>query len=156
MMATIKTSIESDTDQCTKLHTKMTYFQDNIKSLEDQSEAMSFIMYTKCIELATEAGTFLKDVKTHDEVKMTYTPDTTIEQTLTTLSGLGKFKCLSKFAHSPRKEDNEAVEIDYGTFYDIFDETEKNLNVNRLKSYKDYGARYCQMLAICETAEGNL
>ena len=63
LMAAIKTLIESDTDQCTKLHTKMHCFQDKIKSLEDQFGAMSYIMYTKSLELASKIDTLLTDVK---------------------------------------------------------------------------------------------
>ncbi|XP_052249042.1 uncharacterized protein LOC127856888 [Dreissena polymorpha] len=90
LLATMRTSIQTDIEVCLKSITNITCLKQDLQTRKEKSEALSFIKYIKCIDQPHEVESVLPEMKSKDERTLTINPDTTIQQTLSTLSGLGQ------------------------------------------------------------------
>ncbi|KAH3707891.1 hypothetical protein DPMN_067310 [Dreissena polymorpha] len=90
LLATMKKSIQTDIDNCTESIKHMTCVQEDWLRRKDKSEAVNFIMYRKCLDQSLRTKTLLQAKTTQNERTLTFNPDTTIQQTLSTLMGLGQ------------------------------------------------------------------
>ncbi|KAH3718309.1 hypothetical protein DPMN_061112 [Dreissena polymorpha] len=85
-----RTSVRNDIKNCTKSIKNIACFKDDWLRTKDKSEALSFIMYKKCRDHSLKVEAFLQEMRTQDERFLTFNPDTTIQQTLSALTGLGR------------------------------------------------------------------
>ncbi|XP_052274046.1 E3 ubiquitin-protein ligase TRIM33-like [Dreissena polymorpha] len=90
LLATMKTSIQTDIENCTRSIENITCLKDDWLRRKDKSEVLTFIKYRKCCDQSLKTEAFLKAMTTKNEMTITFNPDTTIQQTLSTLSGLGQ------------------------------------------------------------------
>ncbi|XP_052259601.1 RING finger domain and kelch repeat-containing protein DDB_G0271372-like [Dreissena polymorpha] len=89
-LVTIRTSIQTDIENCTKSIKNITCLHEDLLKTKDKSEALSFIKYKKCIDQSLKVESVLQDMTTKTEMTLTFKPDKAIQQTLSTLSGLGQ------------------------------------------------------------------
>ncbi|KAH3720587.1 hypothetical protein DPMN_063487 [Dreissena polymorpha] len=82
----MRTSIQTDIENCTKSITNITCHHEDFLKIKDKSEALSFIKYRKCIDQSLKVESVLQEMTTKTEMTLTFRPDTTIQQTLSTLS----------------------------------------------------------------------
>ncbi|XP_052251792.1 uncharacterized protein LOC127858625 isoform X2 [Dreissena polymorpha] len=98
LLATMKMSIETDIEKCTESIKHMTCVQEDWLRIKDKSEAVNFIMYTKCLDQSLKTKTVLQEMTTTNERTFTFNPNTTIQQTLSMLTGLGQI--VNKMKHT--------------------------------------------------------
>ncbi|KAH3718306.1 hypothetical protein DPMN_061109 [Dreissena polymorpha] len=85
-----RTSVRNDIKNCTKSIKNIACLKDDWLRTKDKSEALSFIMYKKCRDHSLKVEAVLQEMRTQDERTLTFNPDTTIQQTLSALTGLGR------------------------------------------------------------------
>ncbi|KAH3720503.1 hypothetical protein DPMN_063402 [Dreissena polymorpha] len=85
-----RTYVQNDVKNCTKSIKNIACLKDDWLRTKDKSEALSFIMYTKCHDHSLKVEAVLQEMRTQDERTLTFNPDTTIQQTLSALTGLGR------------------------------------------------------------------
>ncbi|KAH3720305.1 hypothetical protein DPMN_063201 [Dreissena polymorpha] len=86
----MRTSIQTDIENCTQSIKNITCLHEDLLKIKDKSEALSFIKYRKCLDQSLKLESVLQEITTKTEMTLTFKPDTTIQQTLSTLSGLGQ------------------------------------------------------------------
>ncbi|KAH3867698.1 hypothetical protein DPMN_030831 [Dreissena polymorpha] len=89
-LVTMRTSIQTDIENCTQSIKNITCLHEDLLKIKDKSEALSFIKYRKCLDQSLKLESVLQEMTTKTEMTLTFKPDTTIQQTLSTLSGLGQ------------------------------------------------------------------
>ncbi|XP_052249003.1 uncharacterized protein LOC127856869 isoform X2 [Dreissena polymorpha] len=90
LLATMRTSIQTDIEICSKSITNITCLEQDLQTIKDKSEALSFIKYRKCLDQSHNVEAVLQEMTYKNERTLTFNPATTIQQTLSTLSGLGQ------------------------------------------------------------------
>ncbi|XP_052269860.1 E3 ubiquitin/ISG15 ligase TRIM25-like isoform X2 [Dreissena polymorpha] len=103
LLVTMRKSIQTDIEDCTKSITNITCHHEDFLKIKDKSEALSFIKYRKCIDQSLEVESALQEMATETEMRITFRPDTTIQQTLSTLSGLGQILRTVKQSHPAKR-----------------------------------------------------
>ncbi|KAH3749733.1 hypothetical protein DPMN_184243 [Dreissena polymorpha] len=93
LLARLRASIQTDTENCTISIQKMTRVQDDWLNAKDKSEAVNLIMYRKCLDQSLKTKEVLKGMTVKNDMILTFNPDTTIQKTLSSLSGLGQILC---------------------------------------------------------------
>ncbi|KAH3768200.1 hypothetical protein DPMN_169412 [Dreissena polymorpha] len=90
-MTTLKASLKTDLDNCSKLKNELKHLSDAIHDIVDKGKAeLSFIASKKCLEKNRQSETYLKVNSVQTERLVTFQADIDIEQFVSTLSGLGK------------------------------------------------------------------
>ena len=89
-LVTMRTSIQTDIETCTESIKIITCLHEDLLKIKDKSEALSFIKYRKCLDQSLKLKPVLQEMTTKTEMTLTFRPDTTIQQTLSNLSGLGQ------------------------------------------------------------------
>ncbi|XP_052281965.1 uncharacterized protein LOC127879246 [Dreissena polymorpha] len=102
LMASMRTSIQTDIENCTMSIENMTRLKEHVFGRKDKSEAVRFIKSRKCRDQSLKIEAFLKDMITKNEMALTFNLDTSILEFLSTLSGLGQI--LSKGKQSQTAE----------------------------------------------------
>ncbi|XP_052247306.1 E3 ubiquitin-protein ligase TRIM56-like isoform X1 [Dreissena polymorpha] len=102
-LVTMRTSIRTDIENCTKSITNITYHHDDFLKIKDKSEALSFIKYRKCIDQSLKVESVLQEMTTKTDMTLTFKPDKTIQQTLSTLSGLGQILRTVEQSHPAKR-----------------------------------------------------
>ncbi|XP_052222321.1 uncharacterized protein LOC127838542 [Dreissena polymorpha] len=90
LRASMRTSIQSDIENCTKSIKSITSLKEDWLKREYKSEAMSFINYRKCLDQSLKVETALTVMATNNERGLKFNSDTIIKHTMSTLSGLGQ------------------------------------------------------------------
>ncbi|XP_052249001.1 uncharacterized protein LOC127856868 isoform X2 [Dreissena polymorpha] len=90
LLATMRTSIQTDIEICSKSITNIICLKQDLQTRKDKSEALSFIKYIKCHNQSNKVEAVLPEMTYKNERTLTFNPATTIQQTLSTLSGLGQ------------------------------------------------------------------
>ncbi|KAH3720336.1 hypothetical protein DPMN_063233 [Dreissena polymorpha] len=90
LLATMRASIQTDIKNCTESIKNITCLHEDLLKIKDKSEALSFIKYRKCLDQSLKVESVLKEMTTKTEMTITFKPDKAIQQTLSTLSGLGE------------------------------------------------------------------
>ncbi|KAH3820544.1 hypothetical protein DPMN_122288 [Dreissena polymorpha] len=86
----MRTSLQTDIENCTKSVKNITCLKEDMLRGKDKSDALSFVKFTKCLDQSFKVEAALQEMKTKNERTLIFNPDTTIQQTLSTLSGLGQ------------------------------------------------------------------
>ncbi|KAH3824504.1 hypothetical protein DPMN_126341 [Dreissena polymorpha] len=90
-MTTLKASLKTDLDNCSKLKNELKHLSDAIHDIVDKSKAeLSFIASKKCLEKIRQSETYLKENSVQAERLVTFQADTHIKQFVPTLSALGR------------------------------------------------------------------
>ncbi|KAH3820542.1 RING finger domain and kelch repeat-containing protein DDB_G0271372-like [Dreissena polymorpha] len=89
-LATMRTSIKNDIEICTRSIKNITFLKEDSQKRKDKNEEPSFIKYRKCIDQSLKVESVLQEMTIKNERTLMFYPDTTIQQTLSTLSGLGQ------------------------------------------------------------------
>ncbi|KAH3718336.1 hypothetical protein DPMN_061139 [Dreissena polymorpha] len=86
----MRTSIKTDIETCTESIKIITCLHEDLLKTKDKSEALNFIKYRKCLDQSLKVESVLQDMTTKTDMTLTFKPDKAIQQTLSTLSGLGQ------------------------------------------------------------------
>ncbi|XP_052230959.1 uncharacterized protein LOC127844604 isoform X3 [Dreissena polymorpha] len=90
-MTSLKASLKTDLDNCSKLKNELKQLSDAIHDIVDKGKAdLSFIASKKCLEKSMQSETYLKDNAVQAERLLTFQADIDIEQFVSKLSGLGR------------------------------------------------------------------
>ncbi|KAH3776091.1 hypothetical protein DPMN_177504 [Dreissena polymorpha] len=90
-MTTLKASLKTDLDNCSKLKNELKHLSDAIHDIVDKGKAeLSFIASMKCLEKIRQSETYLKENAVQAKRLVTFQADIHIEQFVSTLSGLGR------------------------------------------------------------------
>ncbi|XP_052251536.1 uncharacterized protein LOC127858423 [Dreissena polymorpha] len=90
LLANMKMSIQTDIENCTDSIKHMTCVREDWLRRKNKSEAVNFTMYRKCLDQSLKTKAVLQAMNTKNERTLTFNPATTIQQTLSSLSGLGQ------------------------------------------------------------------
>ncbi|KAH3776086.1 hypothetical protein DPMN_177499 [Dreissena polymorpha] len=91
MMANLKASLKTDSDNCSKLKNELKQLSDAIHDIVDKGKAeLAFIASKKCLEKIRQSETYLKVNAVQAERLVTFQADIDIEQLVSKLSGLGR------------------------------------------------------------------
>ncbi|KAH3848924.1 hypothetical protein DPMN_091309 [Dreissena polymorpha] len=142
LLATMRTSIQTDIENCTKSTINIICVKEDWLRIKDKSEALSFIEYRKCRDQSLRMQEDLEAMTTKNEMTLTFNPDTTIKQTLSTLSGLGQI--LSNLHHSSHVKQPSVTR-----------DPNQVITVTSSEKYK-VKEDYWTITGICETASGEL
>ncbi|KAH3824495.1 uncharacterized protein LOC127832611 [Dreissena polymorpha] len=90
-MTTLKASLKTDLDNCSKLKNELKHLSDAIHDIVDKSKAeLSFIASWKCQEKIRQSESYLSENAVQAERLLTFQADIDIEQFIAKLSGLGR------------------------------------------------------------------
>ncbi|XP_052235683.1 uncharacterized protein LOC127847672 isoform X1 [Dreissena polymorpha] len=90
-MTTLKASVNTNVDNCSKLQNELTRLRDTIHDIVDKGKAeLSFIASKKCLEKINQSETYLKENLVQVESSLTFHVDSDFQQHLSKLSGLGR------------------------------------------------------------------
>ncbi|KAH3720670.1 hypothetical protein DPMN_063573 [Dreissena polymorpha] len=90
LLATMRTSIQTDIENCMECINNITCLKEGWLRSEEKSQALSLFKYSKCLDQSFNVDAVLQEITIKIEKTLTFNPDTTIQQTLPTLTGLGK------------------------------------------------------------------
>ncbi|XP_052213712.1 uncharacterized protein LOC127832341 [Dreissena polymorpha] len=96
LLATMRTSIQTNIDNCNESINTMTCVQKDWLSMMHEvidpriDPSFSEKTYKKCLHYSTDTENVLQEMKVKNEVTFTFNPSTLILETLSTLSGLGQ------------------------------------------------------------------
>ncbi|KAH3816329.1 uncharacterized protein LOC127832272 [Dreissena polymorpha] len=88
--ATLKSSIQTDITHCNESVQTMNSLIQNLKKITDKSEILHLRTYSKCLDHSIKAESFFKENSAKKDIQITFQLDTTIDQILSTMPGLGK------------------------------------------------------------------
>ncbi|KAH3768151.1 hypothetical protein DPMN_169363 [Dreissena polymorpha] len=90
-MTTLKASLKTDMDNCSKLKNELKQLSDAIHDIVDKGKSeLIFIASKKCLEKIRQSETYLRENSVQLERLLTFQADIDIEQFFSTLSCLGK------------------------------------------------------------------
>ncbi|KAH3718053.1 hypothetical protein DPMN_060851 [Dreissena polymorpha] len=96
-LASLKASVKTDADNCSKLKNELKQLNDAIHDIVDKSNAeLTFIASKKCMEKIKLSETYLKQNSFQVESSLTFQADRDFQQYLSKLSGLGKIVLSTK------------------------------------------------------------
>ncbi|KAH3707973.1 hypothetical protein DPMN_067411 [Dreissena polymorpha] len=180
LLANMKTSIETDINNCTKSIKNIKCVQEDWLTTKDKSEAVDLMTYRKCIVQSLKTKAVLRKMTTNtgNEKTLTFIADTTIQQTLSTLSGLGQIVNKVKQSQDAKNTTKNtatvqgklkscntvSVQLDQTsdlTKPTIIYDPNQVIRVTSSKRYSvriknDSVIRYFYIYGICETATGEL
>ncbi|KAH3873556.1 hypothetical protein DPMN_036794 [Dreissena polymorpha] len=90
LLETTRKSIQTDIENCTESIKNITCLKEDWMRIKEKNESLKFIKYRKCLVHSIKVEAVLQEITTQDEMKLIFKPDTTIQQNLSTLSGLGQ------------------------------------------------------------------
>ncbi|XP_052245727.1 uncharacterized protein LOC127854708 [Dreissena polymorpha] len=90
LLATMRTSIQTDIENCMECINNITCLKEGWLRSEEKSQALSLFKYSKCLDQSFKVDAVLQEMTIKIEKTLTFNPDTTIQQTQPTLTGLGK------------------------------------------------------------------
>ncbi|KAH3873579.1 hypothetical protein DPMN_036817 [Dreissena polymorpha] len=90
LLETTKKSIQTDIENCTESIKNITCLKEDWMRIKEKNESLKFIKYRKCLVHSIKVEAVLQEITTQNEMKLIFKPDTTIQQNLSTLSGLGQ------------------------------------------------------------------
>ncbi|KAH3801081.1 hypothetical protein DPMN_154726 [Dreissena polymorpha] len=97
LLANVRTSIQTDIENCNQSIKSITCVKEDWLRRKEKSKSLKFIKYRKCCDQSLKTKAFLRAMTTKNEMTLSFNPDTTIKQTLSTLSVLGQI--LSNLYH---------------------------------------------------------
>ncbi|KAH3749898.1 uncharacterized protein LOC127847746 [Dreissena polymorpha] len=90
-MTSLKASIKTNVDNCSKLQNELKRLSDTIHDIVDKGKAeLSFIASKKCVEKINQSETYLTDNLVQVERSLTFQADSEVQQQLSKLLGLGR------------------------------------------------------------------
>ncbi|KAH3750010.1 hypothetical protein DPMN_184526 [Dreissena polymorpha] len=90
-MTSLKASIKTNVDNCSKLKNELKRLSDTIHDIVDKGKAeLSFIASTKCLKKINQSETYLTENLVQEESSLTFQADSEVQQQLSKLSGLGR------------------------------------------------------------------
>ncbi|XP_052247478.1 uncharacterized protein LOC127855727 [Dreissena polymorpha] len=96
-LASLKASVKTDADNCSKLKNELKQLNDAIQDIVDKGKAeLTFIASKKCMEKIKQSETYLKQNSFQVESSLTFQADRDFQQYLSKLSGLGKIVLSTK------------------------------------------------------------
>ncbi|KAH3717361.1 hypothetical protein DPMN_060147 [Dreissena polymorpha] len=96
-LASLKASVKTDADNCSKLKNELKQLNDAIQDIVDKGKAeLTFIASKKCMEKIKQSETYLKQNSFQVESSLTIQADRDFQQYLSKLSGLGKIVLSTK------------------------------------------------------------
>ncbi|KAH3717135.1 hypothetical protein DPMN_059914 [Dreissena polymorpha] len=96
-LASLKASVKTDADNCSKLKNELKQLNDAIQDSVDKGKAeLTFIASKKCMEKIEQSETYLKQNSFQVESSLTFQADRDFQQYLSKLSGLGKIVLSTK------------------------------------------------------------
>ncbi|KAH3720643.1 hypothetical protein DPMN_063545 [Dreissena polymorpha] len=90
LLENTRTSIQTDIENCTESIKNITCLKEDWMRIKEKSESLNFIKYSKCLVHSIKVEAVLQEMTKMNEMKLIFRPDTTIQQNLSTLSGLGE------------------------------------------------------------------
>ncbi|KAH3689955.1 hypothetical protein DPMN_191339 [Dreissena polymorpha] len=102
-LVTMRTSIQTDIENCTQSIKNITCLHEDLMKTKDKGEALSFIKYRKCIDQSLMVESVLLDMTTKTEMTLTFKPAEVVQQTLSTLSGLGQILRTVEQSHPAKR-----------------------------------------------------
>ncbi|XP_052235695.1 uncharacterized protein LOC127847674 isoform X5 [Dreissena polymorpha] len=90
-MTSLKASVNTNVDNCSKLQNELTRLRDTIHDIVDKGKAeLSFIASKKCLQKINQSETYLIENLVQVESSLTFQVDSDFQQHLSNLSGLGR------------------------------------------------------------------
>ncbi|KAH3720666.1 hypothetical protein DPMN_063569 [Dreissena polymorpha] len=89
LLATMRTAIQTDIENCIASIKQFTCVKEDWLRREEKNQTLTLIKYIKCLDHSLKVEAALQDMTKISERELTFHPDTTIQQTLSALSGLG-------------------------------------------------------------------
>ncbi|KAH3720625.1 hypothetical protein DPMN_063527 [Dreissena polymorpha] len=90
LLENTRTSIQTDIENCTESIKNITCLKEDWMRIKEKSESLNCIKYSKCLVNSIKVEAVLQEMTKMNEMKLIFRPDTTIQQNLSFLSGLGE------------------------------------------------------------------
>ncbi|KAH3778186.1 hypothetical protein DPMN_179639 [Dreissena polymorpha] len=141
-LASLKESVKTDADNCSKLKNELKQLNDAIQDIVDKGKAeLTFIASKKCMEKIKQSETYLKQNSFQVESSLTFQADRDFQQYLSKLSGLGKIVLSTK---------GTLVLVDPDQALTVQGKSEYNVRL-QIDSYKN-----CTIETICVLSEDQI
>ncbi|XP_052247776.1 uncharacterized protein LOC127855903 isoform X2 [Dreissena polymorpha] len=139
-LASLKASVKTDADNCSKLKNELKQLNDAIHDIVDKGKAeLTFIASKKCMEKIEQSETYLMQNSFQVESSLTFQADRDFQQYLSKLSGLGKIVLSTK---------KTLVLVDPDQALTVQGKSEYNVSLQREKN--------CYIIAICDFSEDQI
>ncbi|KAH3718033.1 hypothetical protein DPMN_060831 [Dreissena polymorpha] len=141
-LASLKASVKTDAENCSKLKNELKQLNDSIHDIVDKGKAeLTFIASKKCMEKIQQSETYRKQNLFQVESSLTFQADRDFQQYLSKLSGLGKIVLSTK---------ETLVLVDPDQALTVQGKSEYNVRLQS-DSYKN-----CYINAICVLSEDQI
>ncbi|KAH3718076.1 hypothetical protein DPMN_060874 [Dreissena polymorpha] len=118
-LASLKASIKTDADNCSKLKIELQQLRDSIHDIVDKGKAeLSFIASKKCLKKIYHSEKYLKEISVQVESSLTFQADSDVQQYLSKLSGLGGIVFSTK-ALSVLEDPDQVFTVQGQSEYDV-------------------------------------
>ncbi|WAR25650.1 hypothetical protein MAR_011354 [Mya arenaria] len=128
VMAPLVESLTNDVDKCEDMRDRLKRLIDDIKTKTTTSESLSYVGFTKCKSLMSEANSVCKEMITTKDYELVFQPGTNVETTVSSIDIFG----------------------------DIFDanhiftvQSQKSITTNKSN-------QWCAITGVCEMPNGNI
>ncbi|KAH3816339.1 hypothetical protein DPMN_117854 [Dreissena polymorpha] len=88
--ATLTSSVQKDITDCNESVQTMKGLKEDWQKIKGKSEILHFVTYIQCLNHTIKADSILHEKLAKKDITFSFQPNTTIEKTLSNLSGLGK------------------------------------------------------------------
>ncbi|XP_052213613.1 uncharacterized protein LOC127832269 isoform X2 [Dreissena polymorpha] len=88
--ATFKSSFHEDITHCSESVQTIKIAKEDWQKMQGKSEILHFVTYIKCLDHTNKADSILQEKVVEKDITFTFQPDTTIDQRLSNMMGLGK------------------------------------------------------------------
>ncbi|KAH3738053.1 hypothetical protein DPMN_044658 [Dreissena polymorpha] len=96
-MTSLKASIKTDIDNCSKLKNEIEQLNDAVHGIVDKDKAeLTFIASKKCLEKVKQSETYLKENSVQVESSMNFQADCDVQDYFSKLSGMGRIVLRTK------------------------------------------------------------
>ncbi|XP_052248283.1 uncharacterized protein LOC127856229 isoform X2 [Dreissena polymorpha] len=133
-MNSLKASVKTDIDNCSKLKNELKRLSDAIHDIVDKGKAeLTFIASNKCLELVKQSEIYLKENSVQVESSLTFLANSDVQQYLSILSGLGRI-VLSTKALSVLGDADQVFTVQEKSKYDVSlpSDTEKSFTISAI------------------------
>ncbi|KAH3750258.1 uncharacterized protein LOC127847675 [Dreissena polymorpha] len=118
-MTSLKASVNTNVDNCSKLKNELTRLRDTIHDIVDKGKAeLSFIASKKCLEKINQSETYLKENFVQVESSLTFHVDSDFQEHLSKLSGLGRIVVCTQAVPLPGAP-NKVLTVQGQSEYDV-------------------------------------